>query len=468
MAGKGADLRLPPHSKEAEASVLGGIMLRNEALHEAGEFLTPEDFYLPAHSVIFQAMLELDQRGVPIDPLSVEQQLKSDGNLELVGGLDDLTELSSRVPTSENIHHYIQIVQDKSKLRKMIRVASEVVSEAFAEPADVDEFFDEAEKKFFDVSQSKVDTSFVHIRPIIDEIVRRIQTFSENPQMGEITGVPTGFEGLDRITGGLQPGALNILAARPALGKTSLALNMASYAAMEHGMPVLILSLEMTATELVERIICSEARVNNRDLRKHRIDRDEWVKVTDAMSEFFNAPIYINDTANMNIMTVRNKCRRFRANREIFKEKDQLGLIVVDYLQLMRAPSGRRMEAREREIAEISRGLKAVAKEVGLPVLAVSQLNRELEKREDKRPRMSDLRESGAIEQDADLIMFLHRESAYKTKKHADDDSMEEDNSAELIVAKHRHGSTGTVELVFLGQYTRFENVTNQEPPPGF
>ncbi len=471
MAGKGADVRLPPHSKEAEASVLGGILLRNEAIHDAGEFLTPGDFYLPGHAAIFQAMVALDARNLPIDPLSVEQQLKSDGNLDIVGGLDYLTELSSIVPTAENIQHYIQIVADKSKLRKMIQVASEVVSEAYSEPADVEEFFDEAEKKLFDVAQSKAERSYVHIRPIIDEIVRQIEEFSDKPWEGGVTGLPTGYDDLDRITSGFQPGALNILAARPALGKTSLALNIASNAAMSFNMPVLILSLEMTQQELVERLLCSEARINNRDLRNKRIDGEDWLKLTDAATRLFNAPIYIDDSANMNIMTVRNKCRKFKAKRDIFPpDSGQLGLIVVDYLQLMSAPSGRRGDAREREIAEISRGLKAVAKEIGLPVLAVAQLNREVEKREDKRPRLSDLRESGAIEQDADLIMFLHRDAAYKPRRGAQEEAEpeEEDNSAQLVLAKNRHGPTGIVDLVFLGQYTRFENATDLAPPPGF
>ncbi len=459
-SAQGRSVRVPPHGKDAEASVLGGILLRNEVLHEVAEALDPEDFYVPAHAAIFAAMLVLERRGVALDPVTIEEQLKSDGKLELAGGIEYLTELATRVPTSENIGHYVRIVREKSQLRQLIRVGSDMVAKAYTEPADVESFFDEAEQGLFKITQSKRDVSYQPIEPIVDEIFERLEQYGERPESG-VTGVPTGFSALDRLTSGLQPGDLIVLAARPGLGKTSLGLNIAAHAAIEHNLPVLIFSLEMTSHQLGERLLASEGLMNLSDLRRGRISEPDWIRLTDAASKVGRAPILIDDTPDLNVIQIRNKCRRFRATRRYFQESGGLGLVVVDYLQLMRGTAKAKSESREREIAEISRGLKALAKEIQLPVLALAQLNRLVETRQDKRPRLSDLRESGAIEQDADLIMFIYRPGA--DKRRGPDEP--EDNSAELIVAKHRNGPQGTVHLVFVGQYTKF--VEPAEEPQG-
>ena len=460
---QGVQLRVPPHSKDAELAVLGGIMLRNDTVHEASEFLHPEDFYIPAHAAIFAAMRTLDQRGQPIDPVSLEEQLKGDGNAEKVGGIEYLVDLAGRVPTAENLGYYVKIVREKSLLRKLIQTVSEVAAEAYTEPSDVEEFLDRSEHAVFEISETTNQSSFVPVEPIIKNLLGQALEWTA-AGTGGVTGVPTGFEKLDELTGGFQPGDLVIVAARPGLGKTSLALNIVQHVAMAHSIPGLVFSLEMNKQQLVERMLCSEARVNLSDFRRRMFAQEDWNAITEAASRFMHAPIYIDDTPSASILQVRNKCRRFRANRRIFKEPDSLGLIAVDYLQLMRGPS-ERLESREREIAEISRGLKALAKELNMPVLALSQLNRNVESREDKRPRLADLRESGAIEQDADVIMFIYRDAAYK-KGRGPDEPEAVDNSAELIIGKHRNGPTGTVHLVYLGQYTRFENAARDPLPP--
>lgn len=451
-------LRVPPHSKEAEASVLGGVLLRNDALHQAAEFLNPDDFYLPSHKQIFKAMLELDDAGKPIDPVSLESQLKSNGDLKSSGGLPYLAELSNRIPTAENIHHYVRIVSDKSMLRRLIRSASEIVSEAFSDPADTEAFFDKSEQTIFDVTKTSEQSSFKHVKPVVTEVIRKVTLRGESDKKG-ITGVPTGFYDLDKMTGGFQPGDLVVLAARPGMGKTSLALNIAQNAGVHFGMPVLFFSLEMNDQQLVERMLCSEARVNLKRFRlEGDFEEDDWLRITETAGQLHKAPIYIDDTPMVSALQVRNKARRFRANSSVFSGEEPLGLIVVDYLQLMSGSSGR-SEGREREIAEISRGLKAMAKELKVPVIALSQLNRMVESREDKRPRLSDLRESGAIEQDADIILFIYRDAVYKRRSDEDVDAAD-DNSAELIIGKHRNGPTGEVKLVYLQSYTRFENPT--------
>lgn len=460
-------MRVPPHSKEAEVSVLGGILLRNEAVHQAAEFLIPQDFYIPAHRVIFESMLELDNAGKPIDPVSLEAQLKSNGNLEKAGGLPNLVDLSSRVPTAENIAYYIRIVHEKSLLRNLIQVSTEIAAEAYADPAETESFLDRAEQSIFDVTQTTEQTSYKHVKPIIDEVFRKVEQRGATDKKG-VTGVPTGFVELDKITGGFQPGDMIVIAARPGMGKTSLALNIAQNSGVLHSVPVIVFSLEMNDQQLIERMLCSEARV---DLRRFRLEGDfagdDWLNLTDVASNLYKAPIYIDDTPMMSVLQVRNKCRRFRSNKSIFPHEDSMGLVVVDYLQLMRGGPGK-TEGREREIAEISRGLKAMAKELRMPVVALSQLNRMVEAREDKRPRLSDLRESGAIEQDADLILFIYRDEVYRKNK--EDDGLPDDNSAELLIGKHRNGPIGTVKLVYLKNYTRFENPSfRDEPPaPGF
>ncbi len=456
-------LRVPPHSKEAEASVLGGVLLRNEAIHQAAEFLNPDDFYLPAHKQIFKAMLELDDAGSPIDPVSLETQLKSNGDLKTSGGLTYLVDLSNRIPTAENIHHYVKIVHDKSMLRRLIQSASEIVNEAFGDPADTETFLDKSEQTIFDVTKTSDQSSFKHVKPVIKEVFRKVEIRGASGKKG-ITGVPSGFADLDKMTGGFQPGDLIVLAARPGMGKTSLALNIAQNAGVKFGMPVLFFSLEMNDQQLVERMLCSEARVNLKEFRlEGKFPEDDWLRLTGVASQLYSAPIYIDDTPMVSALQVRNKARRFRANASVFSGEDPLGLIVVDYLQLM-SGSGGRFDGREREIAEISRGLKAMAKELKVPVIALSQLNRMVESREDKRPRLSDLRESGAIEQDADVILFIYRDAVYKRRSGEEDDGPV-DNTAEVIIGKHRNGPTGEVKLVYLDSYTRFENTTFRADP---
>jgi replicative DNA helicase len=454
--------RVPPHNKEAEASVLGGILLRNETIHQAAEHLGPGDFYIPAHAVTFQAMLELERRGKPIDPVSLEEQLKGEGNLEKSGGLAHLVDLASRVPTAENIGHYINIVKDKSQLRRLIQISTEIAAEAYAEPTEAQDFLDRSEQSIFEITQRTTEKSFLHVKPLIDEVFRKVDQRDPDAK-GGVTGVGTGYHKLDELTGGFQSGDLIVIAARPSMGKTALALNIAQNAAREAGVPVLVFSLEMNGHQLIERMLCSEARVDLSKFRLQRYDDDEWLQLTNAASELYKAPIYIDDTPMTSVLQIRNKSRRFRATRSIFEGADAPGIILVDYMQLMRGPDGR-TESREREISEISRGLKALAKELNMPVVALSQLNRMVEMRQDRRPRLSDLRESGAIEQDADLVLFIYRDVVYNPETPSP-------KSAELLLAKHRNGPTGQIPLVFLTEFTRFENPSLRQdtfggPPP--
>jgi replicative DNA helicase len=442
---------------------LGGVLVKPLAFDEMATVLTADDFFLPAHREIFLAMMELDQRRQPIDVVSLGDELKSRGALpRLEGGQSYLITLANSVPTAENISHYVRLVKEKATLRRLIAACAEIQSRAYGEFGSYEEFLDDAETQIFKVAQQNRRESFQPVGELLGDVVNELQTRSMERR--QITGVPTGFTKLDEISAGLQPENLIVVAARPGVGKTSWAINVATHAALDHGIPVLIFSLEMSKFELMERMLAGEARIDSSKMRRGMIEYGDWKShIYPAADRLTKAPILIDDSAAPNILELRAKARRFRGNPKYFPASSDgrtpLGLMVVDYLQLARGLGGRREESREREIAEISRGLKALAKDLRIPIIAVSQLNRGLERREDKRPQLSDLRESGAIEQDADMILFIHREEMYGTEG-------AERNKAELIIGKNRHGPTDTVLLTFQREYTKFQNYAEDEERP--
>lgn len=433
--------RLPPQNVEAEQSVLGAMLLDNDAVGRVLEMLTSQDFYREAHRKIFDAVIELYQKNEPADLVTVTDVLKSRGFLEDVGGAAYIAGLVNNVPTAANVAYYAKIVHQKSVLRQLISASTSIIDGCFTEGEDVDSFLDQAERIIFDVAQQKIKQSFYSVKDIVKDSFRTIEKLYERKEL--ITGVPTGYTELDKMTAGLQPSDLIVLAGRPSMGKTALALNMVAYAAIEMNYPCAIFSLEMSREQLVQRLLCSEAKVSGGKLRGGFLLETDWPKLTRAAGAISEAPIYIDDTPAINVLEVRAKARR------LHKEKG-IKLIVVDYLQLMRGVG--RVESREREIAEISGSLKALAKELKVPVIAISQLNRAVENRQDKRPQMADLRESGSIEQDADVIMFVYRDEVYNR------DSQEK-GIAEVIIGKQRNGPVGFTKLAFLHEFTRFENL---------
>ena len=451
MANGGRTL---PHNLDAEASVLGGILLDpKEALTRVLDVVGAEDFYAPAHQEVFASILRLEEDGKPIDIITLEEDLQAHDKLARVGGVSALAELSSRVTTVENIGYHARIVRDKATLRSLIRTATEVAADAYAEQADAQEFLDRAEQQIFELSQRTTLTSFQPVKQILTEAFKTIARRYERKQA--ITGVPTGFGDFDALTAGLQQSDLVIVGARPSVGKTAFCLNIAQNTAMTYNVPVLVFSLEMSKQSLIERILSSEARIDSSKLRSGFFDQNEWMTLTRAAGRIAEAPIYIDDTAAPTILEVRTKARRFRSDKSIFSDPDQMGLVVIDYLQLMRPHH--RASSREQEVAEVSRGLKALAKELRIPVIALSQLRRAVEDRKEQRPQLSDQRESGAIEQDADVITFIHRTDQHR-----------EQGTAELILAKHRNGPIGTVDLVFLDRYTRFESRARHDRDSGY
>jgi replicative DNA helicase len=457
--------RQPPHNLEAERSALGGVLVKPSAFDEMATIVTADDFLLPAHREIFEAMLALDRRRVPIDVISLGDELKNRGSLpRLENGQAYLIELANSVPTAENIAHYARLVQEKATLRRLIAACAEIQSRAYGEFGDYEEFLDEAERLVFQVAQKNRRENAYRVGELMEEVLESIATRAAEKR--RITGVPTGFHKLDEITAGLQPENLIIVAARPGVGKTSWALNVASHAALTHQIPVLIFSLEMSKNELMERLLAGEARVDSSRMRRGLMDTGDWRrKIYPAGNRIAQAPMLIDDSPAVNILELRAKARRFRSDARYFpphKDGPQpLGLVVIDYLQLAQGLGGRKDESREREIAEISRGLKALAKELHLPIIAVSQLNRSVEKREDKTPQLSDLRESGAIEQDADIILFIHRDEMYNAEGGGR-------GKALLKIGKNRAGPIGEVEMTFIKEYTRFENYAaeDEEAPP--
>ncbi len=438
--------KVPPQNLEAESSVLGGILLENEAINRVLEVLTPEDFYRESHRKIFRAMIEICDRSEPVDLITLSDFLKAKGDLEVVGGSAYLASLASAIPTSANIHFYARIVREKAIRRYLISAATEIATRGYEDQENVDEYLDEAEKVIFDISEKRVRGSFVKVGDMIRDSIKMVEKLYERKDM--VTGVPSGFKDLDRLTAGFQPSDLIVVAGRPSMGKTALCLNIATYAAFGgHG--VAVFSLEMAKEQLVLRMLCSEARIDHSKVRSGYLADREFPALVMAAGRLAETPIYIDDTPAISILELRAKARRLVRDRD-----KKIGLIIVDYLQLMRGSGG--APNREQEISEISRSMKALAKELNIPVIAVSQLNRRVEDRGDKRPMMADLRESGAIEQDADVIAFVYREVVYN--ENADDP-----NLAEIIVGKQRNGPTGTVRLAFFREFTRFENYTGVE-----
>ena len=434
--------RIPPQSLEAEQSVLGSMLIDKEVVPVVMEILKPEDFYRPDHKEIYDVIIELFDRAQPIDLITVSERLKLHGKLELVGGLEYLTNIATEVPTTANVKHYSKIVEEKALLRKLIKASSDIVDLGYNASEEVTYILDKAEQNIFDILQKRSSQGFVPIKDVLVDTFNKLEELYNNS--GTITGIPTGFADLDFKTSGLHNSDLILVAARPAMGKTAFALNLAQNAAVHSNVPVAVFSLEMSREQLVNRMLCSEAMVDSNRMKTGKLEDNDWQKVAKALGPLSEAPIFIDDTPGVSITEIRAKCRRL-------KLEHNLGLVIIDYLQLMQG-SRSKSENRQQEISEISRSLKILAKEINVPVITLSQLSRAPEARTDHRPILSDLRESGAIEQDADIVMFLYRDDYYNPET-------EKKNIAEVILAKHRNGSTGTVELVWLGQYTKFANL---------
>jgi replicative DNA helicase len=454
------DRRVLPHNLDAEASILGGVLLRNEVLTQL-DTLEVDDFYDMRHKIVFGAIRALEATAKPIDVVTVENEIEKQGKLDAIGGIAFLGELALRVPTADNVVAYAEIVSDKHQARKLMLAASEISERGYEDGLEVRDYLDDAEAKIFEVTQRRDKGGPEPLKSLVKKVFSSLdERFKAD---GGITGVPTGFADLDNRTAGLQPTELIILAARPAMGKTSFAMSLAQNAATVPadkggGWPCLVFSLEMSSTQLAERMLCSEARVDSQALRRGQLQRQDMTNLTYAAATLSKAPILIDDTPALSLREVRARARRFRSNKELFAGK-KFGLIMIDYLQLMRGSPQAAKASREQEISEISRGLKSLAKELDCPVLALSQLNRSLEQRTDKRPQLSDLRESGAIEQDADVIFFIYRDVVYNKEA-------ENPHIAELIIGKNRHGATGTVETHFEGRFTRFENLSQRSDGP--
>ena len=452
--------RQPPHNIDAERSALGGVLVKPSAFDEMATVIAADDFLLPAHREIFEAMLALDHRRAPIDVVSLGDELKNRGSLaRLENGQAYLIELANSVPTAENIVHYARLVQEKATLRRLIAACAEIQSRAYGEFGDYEQFLDESERMVFQVAQKNRRENARPIGEIIEDVLDAIDARAREHK--DVTGVPTGFTKLDKITAGFQPDNLIIVAARPGVGKTSWALNVASHAALVHKIPVFVFSLEMSKEELIERLLSGEARIDSNRMRHGHIEYSDWKnKIYPAGDRIRQAPILIDDSPAVNILELRAKARRFRSDPRFFPPQKEgpppLGLVVIDYLQLASGLGGRKDDSREREIAEISRGLKALSKELHLPIIAVSQLNRSVEKRDDKTPQLSDLRESGAIEQDADIILFIHRDDMYNPDSATP-------GKALLRIGKNRAGPIGEVDMTFIKEYTRFENYAAED-----
>jgi replicative DNA helicase len=441
--------RVPPQSIEAEEAVLGGILLDNQALERAGEILSEDDFYRESHRRIYRALVELDLRGEPADVITLAECLKRRGDLEAVGGAAAIADLLERTATAANVSLYARIIKEKAILRGLVDAASDIVGRAMSgTTGDVDQFLDEAENSIFRISEGRIKTGFSKIEQVIVGSIERIQELYGKKEL--VTGVPTGFYGLDKLTSGFQRGDLIIIAGRPSMGKSALATNIAQNAA-EAGYPAALFSLEMSKESLVLRMLCGEARVDGQKVRTGFLGERDLPRLAMAAARLAELPFFIDDTPALSVMEVRSRARRLMKD---VGRADRCGIIVVDYLQLMRAH--RDVDNREQEISMISRSLKALAKELDVPVIALSQLNRQVESRADKRPMLSDLRESGAIEQDADVIGFVYREEFYNK-------ASGKEGVAEFIIAKQRNGPLGTVELAFRKELTKFENLSDRD-----
>lgn len=453
---------LPPQNIEAEQAVLGAIFLNTDALADAMEYVEPDDFYRRAHQILFQAMVDLNNDGEAIDVLTVQNYLTTNNQLDDVGGVAYIAELATSVPTAANAGYYAKIVEEKSMLRRLISTVTNIITQANNGDDDVPSLLDSAERQIMDVSERKNRSGFREIKDVLNETLSDIDRLSQ--QSEDITGLPTGYREFDKMTAGLQPDNLIILAARPAVGKTAFALNIAQNVATSTDTSVAIFSLEMSAESLVNRMLCAEGSINANHLRTGQLDEGEWQNLIVAMGALSNTSIFIDDTPGIKMAEIRAKCRR------LAKEKGNLGLVVIDYLQLI---EGSNKESRQQEVSEISRQLKKLAKELSVPILALSQLSRGVEQRQDKRPVLSDIRESGSIEQDADIVAFLYRDDYYergesKSEEDGDDqDSLNQDvGEVELIIEKNRAGARGTVKLLFIKSYNKFSNISYAQEPP--
>ena len=447
--------RIPPQNIEAEQAVLGAIFLEPSALTMAAELVLPDDFYRAAHQKIFNCILNLSDRGEPIDLVTVTAELANLKLLEEVGGVSYLSDLANSVPTAANIEYYAKIVEEKSILRRLIRTATSIAQDGYSREDEVAGLLNEAEKQILEVSQRKNSGVFQNIKDVLVKTYDNIETLHN--RKGEITGIETGFTELDRMTAGFQRNDLIIIAARPSVGKTAFALNIAQNVATKARENVAIFSLEMGAEQLVMRMLCAEGNINAQNLRTGQLTAEDWSKLTMAMGSLSNAGIYIDDTPGVRVSEIRSKCRRL-------KQESGLGMILIDYLQLIQGSGRNGGENRQQEVSEISRSLKALARELQVPVIALSQLSRGVEQRQDKRPMMSDIRESGSIEQDADIVGFLYRDDYY-------DKESENKNIIEIILAKQRNGPVGTVSLAFVKEYNKFVNLErrfdDESVPPG-
>ena len=439
------DFRIPPHDLVAEQSVLGAVFIAPDTIISLADDLIPDDFYKPANKIVFKTMLSLLEKGEPIDATTMVSALTNQGQIKEIGGINYVVELVNSTPTSKNVEHYAKLVKEKSTLRRVIADLSESLSSAYHGDVSIGDIIAKTEKSLLDISNQNAGTGFRNVADILDTHMQIVETRSQTD--GFVTGLSTGFVGLDKITTGLHEGNLIILAARPAMGKTALALNIAKHVATMERKPAVIFSLEMGAEELIERIVASEGMVPGYHLKTGNLSTDEWKRLVQAQSNLYDTPIFVDDTAGIRISEIRSKARK------LSQEMGGLGIIIIDYLQLITGSKG---ENRQQIVSEISRELKILAKDLRVPVIALSQLSRSVEQRQDKRPMLSDLRESGSIEQDADIVAFLYRE-AYYQKEQAD--SQEANNVTELILEKNRHGSLGTVKLYFHKEYTKFSSV---------
>ena len=435
--------KIPPNDVEAEQAVLGSMLIDKDAVISAIEILRKDDFYREDNKAIFEAMINLYNRPEPIDIITVKDELSSIGKFDIVGGLEYLADLPEKVPTTANVDKYIKIVKEKSILRSLIKTSNELISLGYDETQEVDTVINEAEKKVFELVQDRNQAGYSAIKEVLVDAFAQLERLYN--QKEGITGVPSGFADLDLRTAGFHNSELIILAARPAMGKTAFALNIATNAATKSNVPVLLFSLEMSKEQLVNRVLCSEAMVDSNKLKTGKIEENDWVKIVEALGPLSEAEMYIDDTAGISITEIRAKARKLKLEKNI-------GLIIIDYLQLIQGSGNRKIGSREQEISEISRSLKILAKELDIPVIALSQLSRAAEQRSEHRPMLSDLRESGSIEQDADIVMFLYRDDYYNEES-------ESKNIAEVIIAKNRSGSIGTSEILWMSNYTKFANI---------
>ena len=436
--------KTPPHNQDAERSVLGGMLIDSNALEISLEQLRPEDFYIPAHQTIFEAMRTIRNNGEAVDLVTLCNELEKHGKLDFIGGARYLSDLISFVPSAANTQEYIHIVEEKSARRLLIRAGSEIITDSMNDEGDIDKTLDDAERKIYDISMRKSEDSVVGIEEVVPVAFNEISELMD--RKGVITGVSTGFTDLNRITNGFQKSDLIIVAARPAMGKTAFALNIAQHAAIHDNRSVIIFSLEMSASQLVQRMLCTEATVSSQKIKEGTVSSDELKRLIEVMDPLSKSKIFIDDTGGISVPEIRSKCRRLRA-------RHGLDMIVIDYLQLLQSNGSRRSDSRTQEVSDMTRQLKLLARELNIPVVLLAQLNRGPETRQDHTPMISDLRESGSIEQDADMVILLYRPAVY------DED---QDNTSQIIIAKHRHGPTGTVMLAWQGEYTRFMNLATE------